>query len=265
MQSAASGASLGGSSLGGVPLSESSVSLAAPNGLQLPRASSSDPSTLTDELARRLQLAEAQVGRGWRGGGARRNRMQAPALLLRGALIAMPKSCPQGDLPADGADSAGTPDLPSRPDTPPPGGSSGGQEVCYFCEARHDEQVGPSNESKLLPLLPLLLLPCSARRGRERAPGAAPWQRAGRNGRRPSGAVSTSAQASTSYDAEEEGVRREGLVSKWRQKERLKTTAVALVVCLNIGAARRAWLAVLYLFTSPRRLLRLAGAEGLKG
>lgn len=27
----------------------------------------------------------------------------------------------------------------------------------------------------------------------------------------------------------------EGLVSKWRQKERLKTTAVALVVCLNIG------------------------------
>ena len=27
----------------------------------------------------------------------------------------------------------------------------------------------------------------------------------------------------------------EGLVSKWRQKERLKTTAVALVMCLNIG------------------------------
>jgi hypothetical protein len=27
----------------------------------------------------------------------------------------------------------------------------------------------------------------------------------------------------------------EGLVSRWRQKERLKTTAVALVVCLNIG------------------------------
>lgn len=26
-----------------------------------------------------------------------------------------------------------------------------------------------------------------------------------------------------------------GLVSKWRPKERLKTTAVALVVCLNIG------------------------------
>ena len=26
-----------------------------------------------------------------------------------------------------------------------------------------------------------------------------------------------------------------GLVSKWRQKERLKTTAVALVLCLNIG------------------------------
>ena len=27
----------------------------------------------------------------------------------------------------------------------------------------------------------------------------------------------------------------DGLVSKWRQKERLKTTAVALVMCLNIG------------------------------
>ncbi len=26
-----------------------------------------------------------------------------------------------------------------------------------------------------------------------------------------------------------------GIVSKWRQKERLKTTAVALVLCLNIG------------------------------
>lgn len=28
---------------------------------------------------------------------------------------------------------------------------------------------------------------------------------------------------------------KEGLVSKWRQKERLKTTAVALVMCLNIS------------------------------
>ena len=26
-----------------------------------------------------------------------------------------------------------------------------------------------------------------------------------------------------------------GIVSKWRQKEKLKTTAVALVLCLNIG------------------------------
>lgn len=26
-----------------------------------------------------------------------------------------------------------------------------------------------------------------------------------------------------------------GIVSKWRQKERLKTTAVSLVLCLNIG------------------------------
>ena len=29
----------------------------------------------------------------------------------------------------------------------------------------------------------------------------------------------------------------QGIVSKWRQKERLKTTAVALVLCLNIGVS----------------------------
>lgn len=32
-----------------------------------------------------------------------------------------------------------------------------------------------------------------------------------------------------------EGLLELGIVSKWRQKERLKTTAVALVLCLNIG------------------------------
>ena len=41
------------------------------------------------------------------------------------------------------------------------------------------------------------------------------------------------------HDAEqdEEGqpAQAQGIVSKWRQKERLKTTAVALVLCLNIG------------------------------
>ena len=41
------------------------------------------------------------------------------------------------------------------------------------------------------------------------------------------------------HDAgEEAGDARSGdssLVSKWRQKEKLKTTAVALVLCLNIG------------------------------
>ena len=36
-------------------------------------------------------------------------------------------------------------------------------------------------------------------------------------------------------DDADEALSAEGLVSKWRQKERLKTTAVALVVCLNIG------------------------------
>ena len=34
---------------------------------------------------------------------------------------------------------------------------------------------------------------------------------------------------------EEQPAQAQGIVSKWRQKERLKTTAVALVLCLNIG------------------------------
>ena len=41
------------------------------------------------------------------------------------------------------------------------------------------------------------------------------------------------------HDVQGEGgaepVQEQGIMSKWRQKERLKTTAVALVLCLNIG------------------------------
>ena len=36
-------------------------------------------------------------------------------------------------------------------------------------------------------------------------------------------------------EEEEASAQTQGLVSRWRQKERLKTTAVALVLCLNIG------------------------------
>ena len=36
-------------------------------------------------------------------------------------------------------------------------------------------------------------------------------------------------------EGNEEAVGGENMMSKWRQKERLKTTAVALVLCLNIG------------------------------
>ena len=36
-------------------------------------------------------------------------------------------------------------------------------------------------------------------------------------------------------DEGEKAPQAQGIVSKWRQKERLKTTAVALVLCLNIG------------------------------
>lgn len=36
-------------------------------------------------------------------------------------------------------------------------------------------------------------------------------------------------------DDEDRSTQSQGIVSKWRQKERLKTTAVGLVLCLNIG------------------------------
>lgn len=36
-------------------------------------------------------------------------------------------------------------------------------------------------------------------------------------------------------DTAEAPAQQQGLVSKWRQKEKLKTTAVAMVLCLNIG------------------------------
>ena len=50
-------------------------------------------------------------------------------------------------------------------------------------------------------------------------------------------------RAQARHDAQGEGAggdapneaQEAGIVSKWRQKERLKTTAVALVLCLNIG------------------------------
>lgn len=38
-----------------------------------------------------------------------------------------------------------------------------------------------------------------------------------------------------SGDGNDDVSNQEGIMTKWRQKERLKTTAVALVLCLNIG------------------------------
>ena len=81
---------------------------------------------------------------------------------------------------------------------PPP------HEFTFFCEPRHDEaQPAASTEQQ----------GAAAAAGGSQAGGAGGALVAG------SGAAGTG----------------EGLVSKWRQKERLKTTAVALVMCLNIG------------------------------
>jgi regulator-associated protein of mTOR len=82
-------------------------------------------------------------------------------------------------------------------------GSSGlppPHEFTFFCEPRHDEAP----------------------------PAAAAEQQGGAaaGGGSQAGALAASSGAAGTG---------EGLVSKWRQKERLKTTAVALVMCLNIG------------------------------
>ncbi|GAB4817626.1 hypothetical protein N2152v2_004672 [Parachlorella kessleri] len=71
----------------------------------------------------------------------------------------------------------------------------------YFCEPRHDEASAPMPGSYL------------------------PHEQAGSQALQHQGGGGGAGEAAP----------REGLVSKWRQKERLKTTAVALVVCLNIG------------------------------
>ncbi|EFN54506.1 hypothetical protein CHLNCDRAFT_135218 [Chlorella variabilis] len=86
---------------------------------------------------------------------------------------------------------------------PPP------HEFTFFCEARHDE-VPPAGAVE-------------QQAGQQQGAAAAS---PGRGGQAAGGQlVTTHGGAGTG----------EGLVSKWRQKERLKTTAVALVMCLNIG------------------------------
>ena len=124
------------------------------------------PSSLTDELSRRLSLMN-QVRH------ARQGCRTLPAAGLEAAaptltLTHIPTLGPQAELHDDG----GGPD---------------GTEL-YLCEARHDESGAEASDQADADWAPAAADGCGA-----------------------------------------------GLVSKWRQKERLKTTAVALVVCLNIG------------------------------
>lgn len=79
----------------------------------------------------------------------------------------------------------------------------------FFCEVRHDEPLPAGGPDQQGPA-------CVA--------GA---QQSGGGGAAAQGAAPHAGSALVGPS--------EGLVSKWRQKERLKTTAVALVMCLNIG------------------------------
>ena len=65
-------------------------------------------------------------------------------------------------------------------------------------------------------------------------------------------------------DGSDVSTSREKVVSKWRMKDRMKTTSVALVLCLNIGvdppdvlkispcARMQCWICLLYTSPSPR-------------
>lgn len=87
---------------------------------------------------------------------------------------------------------------------PPP------HEFTFFCEPRHDEAPPPG---------------AAEQQQQAQQPGAGQQSASGAASPQAGGQLVVAGQAVG-----------EGLVSKWRQKERLKTTAVALVMCLNIGA-----------------------------
>ena len=113
---------------------------------------------------------------------------------------------------------------------PPP------HEFTFFCEPRHDETPTPGTVDSLQQQQP---------------------QGAGGQQQQQGGGLGLSASIG-SLSSGGGGGSSEGLVSKWRQKERLKTTAVALVMCLNIGAVvvRGGWGGVggsvsLYAHTHP--------------
>jgi hypothetical protein len=89
---------------------------------------------------------------------------------------------------------------------PPP------HEFTFFCEPRHDEAPPPG----------------VAEQQQQQQPGTGQQSAAGAASQQAGGQLVAAGQGAG-----------EGLVSKWRQKERLKTTAVALVMCLNIGVRNR--------------------------
>ena len=90
---------------------------------------------------------------------------------------------------------------------PPP------HEFTFFCEARHEEPLPAGVPDAQGP----------AYSAQQAGGGAA------------AAAVAAQQQQQQLAGGGGSGGPGEGLVSKWRQKERLKTTAVALVMCLNIG------------------------------
>ncbi|KAL4421494.1 hypothetical protein ABPG75_010785 [Micractinium tetrahymenae] len=148
----------------------SAVSLGRPseaggdaNGLGGPTS----PSKLSDELARRLAVADS-------------NPAQPQAALA----LSTPLSHTGSGLP-------------------PP------HEFTFFCEVRHDEPLPAGGLNQQGPA-------CVA-------------------GAQQGGGGAAAGQAMAEHVGGALAAPTEGLVSKWRQKERLKTTAVALVMCLNIG------------------------------
>lgn len=100
---------------------------------------------------------------------------------------------------------------------PPP------HDFTFYCEPRHDELPPPTASDQ----------PASQQQQQRGGGGSAAAGPAGAAQAASAGALALASSSCSSGGGE-------GLVSKWRQKERLKTTAVALVMCLNIGAARAA-------------------------
>ena len=106
---------------------------------------------------------------------------------------------------------------------PPP------HDFTFFCEPRHDEPPPPTAADQAASQQQAQQQAQQQQQGGGGGGGPAGLAQAGTSGGAGAGALALAGASCGSSSGE-------GLVSKWRQKERLKTTAVALVMCLNIGA-----------------------------